>query len=202
MRKNVQLVLDGKILDDRNVLIDTDNELLISLRKSYANCILSADKDIGELGFNTAIARLMEFINSFEDFLKSNPSLNKKEDVLCLLGMMVGFLKVLSIFAPHISDELSHILKKEFEYRESGKTLLEENWVHVDGLEKFTIEDFLSIPVQINGKLRGEITVKRGAEESEVLKLALQNQKISKYLDGKQIKKVIFVKDKIINIIV
>jgi leucyl-tRNA synthetase len=93
-------------------------------------------------------------------------------------------------------------LKKEFEDRESGKTLLEENWGHVDGLEKFTIEDFLSIPVQINGKLRGEITVKRGAEESEVLKLALQNQKISKYLDGKQIKKVIFVKDKIINIIV
>jgi len=51
------------------------------------------------------------------------------------------------------------------------------------------------------GKLRGEVVVKRGAEQDEVLKLALQNQKISKYLDGKQIKKVIFIKDKIINII-
>jgi Leucyl-tRNA synthetase len=163
---------------------------------------LSADKDIGELGFNTAIARLMEFINYFEDFLKSNPALNKKEDALCLLGMMLGFLKVLSIFAPHISDELFHILKKEFEEKEYEKTILEENWVYVDGLQKFTIEESLSIPVQINGKLRGEITIKRGAEEDEVLKLAMQNQKISKYLGGKQIKKVIFIKDKIINIIV
>ncbi len=202
--KNIQLddKLDHKILDDKNVLIDTDNEHLISLRKSYANCILSANKDIEELGFNTAIARLMELINYFEDFLKVSPTLNKKEDALCLLGMMVGFLKVLSIFAPHISDELFHILKKEFEKKELEKTILEENWVHVDGFEKFTIEDLLSIPVQINGKLRGEITIKRGAEESEVLKLAMQNQKISKYLDGKQIKKVIFIKDKIINIIV
>jgi len=199
--KNIQ-VLDEKILDDKNVLIDVDNEHLISLRKSYANCILSADKDIGELGFNTAIARLMEFINYFEDFLKSNPALNKKEDALCLLGMMLGFLKVLSIFAPHISDELFHILKKEFEEKEYEKTILEENWVYVDGLQKFTIEESLSIPVQINGKLRGEITIKRGAEEDEVLKLAMQNQKISKYLGGKQIKKVIFIKDKIINIIV
>jgi len=115
---------------------------------------------------------------------------------------MLGFLKVLSIFAPHISDELFHILKKEFEEKEYEKTILEENWVYVDGLQKFTIEESLSIPVQINGKLRGEITIKRGAEEDEVLKLAMQNQKISKYLGGKQIKKVIFIKDKIINIIV
>jgi leucyl-tRNA synthetase len=190
------------VLDDKNVLVETQNEPIISLRKSYANSILSADEDIKELGFNTAIARLMEFINSFEDFLKSNPNLNEKEDVLCLLGMMVGFLKVLSIFTPHISEELFHIFKKEFEGKEYEKSILEESWVYTDGLEKFTIEEFISIPVQVNGKLRGEVTVKRGAEQDEVLKLALQNQKISKYLDGKQIKKVIFIKDKIINIIV
>jgi len=143
----------------------------------------------------------MEFINSFEDFLKSKPNLNKREDILCILGMMVGFLKVLSIFTPHISEELFHILKKEFEGKEYEKSILEESWVYIDGLEKFTIEEFISIPVQVNGKLRGEVVVKRGAEQEEVLKLALQNQKISKYLDGKQIKKVIFIKDKIINII-
>jgi len=190
------------VLDDKNVLVETQNEPIISLRKSYANSILSADEDIKELGFNTAIARLMEFINSFEDFLKSKPNLNKREDILCILGMMVGFLKVLSIFTPHISEELFHILKKEFEGKEYEKSILEESWVYTDGLEKFTIEEFISIPVQVNGKLRGEVTVKRGAEQDEVLKLALQNQKISKYLDGKQIKKVIFIKDKIINIIV
>jgi leucyl-tRNA synthetase len=190
------------VLDDKNVLVETQNEPIISLRKSYANSILSADEDIKELGFNTAIARLMEFINSFEDFLKSKPNLNKREDIICILGMMVGFLKVLSIFTPHISEELFYILKKEFEGKEYEKSILEESWVYTDGLEKFTIENFISIPVQVNGKLRGEVTVKRGAEQDEVLKLALQNQKISKYLDGKQIKKVIFIKDKIINIIV
>lgn len=191
-------------VDEKNVFLDVSGRVDL-LRKSYAYCVLSVEKDMGELGFNTSLARLMEFINSLNDFKehiqREKLSLSEK-DILCVIGMIAGFLKILSLFAPHISEELWHILKTEIENKKDHKLLSEEKWAITYGLEKFLEEEYITIPVQVNGKLRGEIKVKRGANQSEVVEIAKSDAKVSKYIEGKEIKKVIFVKDKIINIIV
>ncbi len=136
--------------------------------------IKKVTEDIQEQKFNTAIAAMMEFINnidqiSFEDFRK--------------------FLKILSVFAPHISEEL---YKPEV-------SIFNESWPEYN--KNLIIDEKIEIIVQVNGKLRDTISVNLDSNEEEVKNLALQSEKIQKHLEEKEIGKTIFVKNKLINLV-
>jgi leucyl-tRNA synthetase len=141
--------------------------------------------DIEALSFNTAIAQMMIFVNGFTH---ANP---RPRSALRTL------LQVLNPFAPHLTEELWERLG----FSEGGsRPLAVEPWPAYD--ETLLIEDEVEIVLQINGKVRDKIVVKKEATREEVEAAARASSKIAEWTAGKEIKKVVVVPGKIVNIVV
>lgn len=137
-------------------------------------------KDVEQLLFNTAISKMMEFLNEFSK-LPSYP----RESLLALASC-------LSPFAPHLAEEMWEILKGQGSlttapYPPVDPSLLEDS--------------VITYVVQVNGKLRGRFDLPKDETEEVVLSSALKNPLILAHLEGKQTKKIIFVKNKLLNIV-
>jgi leucyl-tRNA synthetase len=146
--------------------------------------IKDVSNNLENMEFNRAIARLRELSNYFEKI-----ELNSEENVDSYFFAVVNFLKMLSPFAPHLCSEMFEILK-----------INDISWPNFD--ETLTIDNVVVVAIQVNGKLRGTIEVQRGSEEEEIKKLALKEKSVEKYLEGKNIKKVIVIKDKMASFVV
>ncbi|MGB9680263.1 MAG: leucine--tRNA ligase [Thermoanaerobacteraceae bacterium] len=151
--------------------------------------IKSVTKDADSFQFNTAVARLMELVNGLYKYEAGTEVKNIKfyEDVLADL------IRILAPFAPHFSEEMWEKLGYEY-------SVFNQKWPEWD--EKALQRDVVEIAVQVNGKLRGKIEVFSNAEEKEVQDLALSDKNVKAYVDGKEIKKVIVVKNRLVNIVV
>jgi leucyl-tRNA synthetase len=157
----------------------SDENLKISLYKT----IKKVSEDVEAMKFNTAVSSLMEFVNKWH---LSNKGLDKKDTE--------SFLKILSIFAPHLSEELWQ--QKEFE-----GLCCSQKWPKYD--EKLMKEKKVMMIVQINGKVRDKISADAGLLQDEVEKMVLDSPKIQNWIkDKKEIKKIIFVPNKLINIVI
>ena len=139
--------------------------------------------DIDTLKMNTAIAALMTMVNEFYANGLTRGDFEK-------------LLLMLSPFAPHMVEELWEQLGCAAEY---GKMAMQMPWPEYD--ESKTVAAHTEMAVQVNGKLKGTVTVAMDSEQDAVVEAARQVEKISKALDGMQIVKVIFVKNKLINLI-
>ncbi|MCL2003029.1 MAG: leucine--tRNA ligase [Oscillospiraceae bacterium] len=134
--------------------------------------------DIEGMKFNTAIAAMMSLLNEMEKG--------------CSKADMLLFLRLLSPFAPHICEELWALL--------GGKGLCcEAGWPEHDPAK--TVEDTVELAVQINGKLRGTVTVPRGCPDGEAAAAALQTEKIAAAAAGRSPDKTIVVPDRLVNLI-
>ena len=143
--------------------------------------IKKVSQDYEHLKFNTAIAALMTFLNDVNHV----GSINEAE--------MKTFLILLNPVAPHITEEI-------WERLEFGGMLNEQTWPSWD--EEKTIEQTVEIGVQVNGKLRGTITVNLDDSQEAAREKALANEPVQKALDGKSIVKEIYVPGRIYNIVV
>ncbi|MCM8804780.1 MAG: leucine--tRNA ligase [Candidatus Omnitrophica bacterium] len=141
-----------------------------------------------EFQFNTAIAKMMEFINFFSKIINEK-SVSKK----VLLDSWKKFIKILYPFVPHISEELWKDLGE-------NKFLFYEKWPSYEKFEK--IDKKISIGVQINGKLKGAVEISQTFEVNEILNLISENEKFKKFIIGKKILKTIYVKNRVINIVI
>ena len=139
-------------------------------------------EDIVAFKFNTAVSAMMILVNEFST---SSNSIGKKQ--------MEAFLKILAPFAPHLSEEL---------WRQLGhKTSIhKEKWPKHD--ENLIKEDLISIVVQVNGRVRSAIKVVTDSSEDHVKEMAQSDPNVRKYLEGKTIKKIIYVPEKIINYVI
>jgi leucyl-tRNA synthetase len=137
-------------------------------------------EDIESLSFNTSVAKFMEFTN----FMTAEESIGKE--------VWEKFLILLSPFAPYISEEMWEISGNSY-------SVHQQKWPEFE--EALTKDEVVTIAVQINGKLRDTIQIESGTEQEGVEEKAKASEKVSKYLEVEP-KKVIFVKDKIINFIV
>ena len=142
--------------------------------------IKAVSNDIENLQFNTAISRLMEFVNFFT-----------KEDQRPR-SIMSQFALLLSPLAPHLGEELWRLLGNE-------KTLAYEAWPVYD--EALTVDASVEVPVQINGKLRTKIVVPRGTITDELLVLAKADPKVAELLEGKTLSVEVAVVDRVINFV-
>jgi leucyl-tRNA synthetase len=143
--------------------------------------IQKVTEDIENLRFNTAISQMMVFVNHFTKL--------EKRSKTCLKP----FVQLLNPFAPHLAEELWEMLGEK-------SSLTYEPWPAFDpALAK---DDVITIAVQVMGKTRGTIELEPGSEQAKAEELAKQIPAVSAQLSGKQIKKVIFVKDKILNFVV
>jgi leucyl-tRNA synthetase len=152
-----------------------------ALLKVMHASIKKVTADIEDLGFNTAISQMMIFTKLLTGV---NPRPAAAVRVL---------LQILNPFAPHLTEELWQRLG------EAGN-LADAPWPKHQ--EEYLVEDELEIPVQINGKVRGKIVVKKDASSSEAEALALSAPEINKWTEGKTIKKVVVVPGKLVNIVV
>jgi leucyl-tRNA synthetase len=143
--------------------------------------IAAVTKDIESLAFNTAIARMMEFTNFFT------------RETVRPVAAMEKFVLLLAPFAPHAAEELWQALGH-------SKTLTYEPWPEVD--EHWLKEDTVEIPVQVNGKLRGKITVPAGSDQAAIEAAARADEHVAKLVAGKTIVKVIVVPGRLVNFVV
>lgn len=137
--------------------------------------------DIDSLGFNTAISRLMEFMNEV-----TNWSVRP-------VSIMKPFVLLLSPLAPHIAEELWQVLG-------GTTTLAYEPWPTFD--PKYVEDAVIDVPVQINGKLRAKITVDAKADQATIETTAKADANVATHLEGKTIAKVVYVPGRMINFVV
>jgi len=141
-------------------------------------------KEIGEdvkgMSFNTGVSGLMKLLNELESHQIS------KEEYETLL-------KLIAPFAPHIAEELW------FGVLKNKKSIHLEKWPEYD--EKLLAEEMIKLVVQVNGRVRGTIEVKKGLSEGEANKLAITSESVKKHIIG-EVKKVIYIQDRIINIVI
>ena len=136
--------------------------------------------DLERMQFNTAIARLMEYVNE----LSSRGAIAEDLETL---------IKLIAPFAPHIADEL---------WERMGKSgfMLNESWPSWD--EKLTAFEQVTIVVQVNGKLRGDFQSSPDSSQEELRKVAFEVDKVKSHIEGKTVRKVIVVPKKLVNIVV
>ena len=172
----------GKFLDRvwnmQEFLVD-GNEFTPETEKMMNKAIKKVSNDIEEMKFNTCISTFMTMVNEFYKLKR----INKAE--------FKTFLTLLNPFAPHISEELNKLIGFEAD-------VASYSWPEFD--EAKTIDDEITLPVQINGKLKANITILLDEDEASVKEKV--HDAIESKLEGKNIVKEIYVKNKIYNVVV
>ena len=142
--------------------------------------IKKVTEDISEMRFNTALAALMEFTNEISKIGIDDES--KKE-----------ITKLIAPLAPHLSEEIWEKLGENY-------SIFDQTWPKYN--EEFIKEDEVTLPIQINGKLRGTIKINVSDPKEKILSTAKKVENIEKNIKEKEIVKEIYVQGKIINFIV
>ena len=167
-----------RLYTEENKIKDEENK---SLEKIYHQTVMKVTKDYESLNFNTAISQLMVFINAVY-----------KENVFPR-EYALGFIKLFNPVCPYITEELWNMLGNK-------DTIAYEPWPEYD-LDK-TKEEIFTMIVQVNGKVRGKIEVSMETSKEEMETLATSLDNVKKYIENKEIVKIITVPKKLVNIVI
>jgi len=157
--------------------VDPDPELLRLLHRTIAK----VTSDLEGLRFNTAIATLMELVNALTS-----------KDVRSW-SVLETFVKLVAPFAPHLGEELWHLLGHK-------TTIAYESWPEHDPIH--LVVDEVELPVSVNGKVRDKIRIAPDEADARVRELALESPAVRKHLQDKEPRKVIYVKGRMVNVVV
>ncbi len=164
----------------QDIVVDGDY-LRESLETSFHKTIKKVTEDIDNLKANTAIAAMMSLINEIAD----TGSITKEEYKI--------FILLLNPFAPHVTEELWSVMN-------FGGVVTDQKWPQYD--EAKCKDNSIEIVAQINGKVRAKLVVPAEIESADAIALAKQDSKIAEVIDGKTIVKEIYVKGRLVNIVV
>ena len=157
--------------------VEPSEDQLRMLHKTIA----AVTHDTETMSFNTAIARMMEFVNFF-----TKESVRPK-------SVIESFVLLLSPYAPHIAEELWGMLGH-------SQSLAYEPWPCHE--ESLLVESTVEIPVQINGKLRGKVMVPAESDRTTLQKLVEEDDKVQELLSGKNIVKAVVVPGRLVNFVI
>jgi leucyl-tRNA synthetase len=163
----------GKVWNEEKA---TDAEL-----KTLHKTIKKIEEDTERFSFNTAVSAFMVCVNELTDL-----KCHKKE-------ILEPLLILLTPYAPHISEELYHVLGNTDSVLDASYPKLEN---------KYLVESEKEYPISVNGKLRTTMVISLDAAQPEVEKMVLENAVIQKWIEGKPPKKIIFVRNKMVNVVV
>ncbi|MFA5827659.1 MAG: class I tRNA ligase family protein [Candidatus Paceibacterota bacterium] len=155
--------------------------------------IKKVSEDIENMRFNTAISAMMILATEMEKVLEKGQTLNLQKGLALSIEDYKKFLQILSPFAPHVTEEIWQNLK-------CVRQDLTQKWPKWD--EDLVKDQEIKIVVQINGKVRAEILIQTDEKEEEVKKIALANETILRYIPDGQTKKIIYVKNRVISILI
>jgi len=156
--------------------VDPDEEALRILHKT----IKKVTDDTETMNFNTAISAMIIFVNQ----ILNRPVKPK--------SVIEQFILLVSPYAPHVAEELWQRLGHE-------RTLAYEPWPQLD--EALARDEQIEVPIQVNGKLRSKMMVPADVEEEQLKQQALADEKIKALVEGKEIRKVIVAKKRLVNIV-
>ena len=162
----------------------TDSASPRELETAMHKTIKKVSEDIEAQKFNTAIAALMTLLN---DIYKAG-SISKAD--------LITFLKLLSPFAPHLTEELYESVREDG----AEEYLTVSAWPTFDPAK--TVDDLIEVGVQVNGKVRAAVQIARDADKDTALAAARANERVASFIEGKTLIKEIFVPGKIINFVV
>ena len=168
-----RIIKIGEKLNDKSGYTD---EILAN------KAIAKVEYDLTHLKYNTAVSSLMIMLNEYDKFENGIT----KDDYRLLLILLNPII-------PHITEELN-------EQYNLGEAICKSTWPQYD--ESKIQDELLTLAIQVNGKLRGTIKVNKDKPNDEVLKLAKEEENVSKHLEGKEIIKEIVIPGKIVNIVV
>jgi leucyl-tRNA synthetase len=160
----------------------SDKPMSKALERTLHQTIKKVSEDIEALRLNTAISAMMILLNQMTDEEGGAPR-----------AALEGMLKLLNPFAPHVTEELWQQLGH-------AEVLASSPWPEYD--ESKTIEDTVTLILQVNGKVRDKLEVPRGLTREQLESFASQSEKLQKHVGDGQIRKVIVVPDKLVNVVV
>ncbi|MEK4442841.1 MULTISPECIES: leucine--tRNA ligase [Niallia] len=171
------------LVDDNGELTSKvqDIEEMKALDKIYHQTVKKVTEDFEALRFNTAISQMMVFIN---ECYKADRIPKKYVE---------GFVKLLSPICPHITEELWQIITA------SNQSIAYEAWPAYD--EAKLVDDEVEIVIQINGKVKAKLMVPADANKDALEQIAMEDSQVKEQIDGKQVRKVIAVPGKLVNIV-
>lgn len=176
-----RLVINEETGKIKNNVINEEPEYRIKKLLHQTIKKITSDIEDGDMKFNTSIAQLMTFINELYREEKINKS------------VIENFILLLSPFAPHISEEL-------WERIGNKNSVVSHLWPAYD--EELAKADMVTVVFSVNGKLRGKKEFEADTDEETIKKEALQNEGVIRHTQGKEIIKIIAVKNKMVNIVV
>ena len=162
-----------------------------NLRRDIHQALKQATSDIDRMQYNTVVSATMKMLNTLESAKVGSGAV--ADAVLKECASIL--IRTLYPIAPHITTQLWQDLHFEAELG----SILDAPWPEVD--EKALIADEMTLVVQVNGKLRGSVTVAAQATKEEIEQAALANENVKKFTDGKTIRKIIVVPKKLVNIV-
>ena len=157
------------------------------LRRAAHRTIKRVSDDLEQLSFNTAVASMMEYVN---ELYKIKDDFKAYDDWRFALESLV---QLLAPFAPHMSEEL---------WAQLGHTtsVHVSSWPKYD--EKYLVSDMITIVIQVNGKLRGQLSVANGTSKEDIIAQAGSNERVQPYVAGQQAKNTIYVPGKLVNFVI
>ncbi|MBU5614437.1 leucine--tRNA ligase [Geomonas azotofigens] len=160
------------------------------LRRAVHKTIKKVSEDVEDrFHFNTAIAAVMELVNAIQGFAGKDAP----ENVAVVREAVESVVRLLAPFVPHFAEELWAELGHEVALEQAG-------WPGYDA--DAVVDEEITVVIQVNGKLRSKLTVAPDAKEDDVRAAALADDKILPYLEGKSVKKVVYVPGKLVSIVV
>ncbi|MCK4349700.1 MAG: class I tRNA ligase family protein, partial [Candidatus Krumholzibacteria bacterium] len=190
-------VLESKEMDEIKVNPNNLDKGQIKLYTKLQQTVGKVTSDIlgGSFHFNTAISALMELTNEMYIYTENDEGYSKgdKAAVELLRESYKNLLLLLAPMAPHLCDEI-------WERLGESETIFSRRLPMAD--ERFMASDIYTLVVQVNGKVRSNIEVELGTDRDTLEKKALGEDRVRKFIDGKEIVKVIVVPDKLVNIVV
>ena len=194
--QKVWRLFDGHVFEGRDAAAfvngltssNIDGEDARALYRQVQLAIDAVTRELEALGFNRAVARLYELVNVLGAFKASNGN-----DTACRAYALAQLMKLLSPMMPHLAETGWQAL--------GGAGLVADAaWPQAD-LSVLT-SDKVVLPVQVNGKKRGEISVPKDADEAIIKEMALNEAGVKKFIDGQELKKTIIVPGRIVNLVV
>lgn len=165
----------------------------LTVRKAVHKALASVESNIEQLGFNRAVAQIYQLVNTIASSAKQDKLAKDASLAWATDEAMEILIQMLAPMMPHLAEECWSHLGKDGLVATKG-------WPQVDS--KMLVEDEITLPIQINGKKRGELTIAADAANADIEQAVLASDPVIKALDGKAPRKIIVVPKRIVNVVV